>query len=145
MILGIVGSEAAKFTAASEKAARKQIRTLLKKYKPEAVVSGGCHLGGVDIWAVEEAKKLGIPVTEYLPKKLSWEYYKRRNIVIAEVADITVCITVNKLPASYRGMRFPLCYHCNTTKHIKSGGCWTTKYARSLGKEGYTITIGQSE
>jgi len=31
-------------------------------------------------------------------------------------------------------MRFPFCYHCKSNLHVKSGGCWTAKYAERLGK-----------
>ena len=145
MILGIVGSEGAKFNKGTELSARLRIRSLFIDYAPTLVVSGGCHLGGIDIWAVEEAKHYGIPTLEYLPEKRSWTYYRKRNIQIAVKADITVCLTVDKLPLSYKGMRFPYCYHCQTSQHIKSGGCWTVKYSRDkLGKKSYTIRLIQS-
>lgn len=127
MILGVVGSEAAKFTPSTEEAARAAIRAAIKKHNPEKVVSGGCHLGGVDIYAEEEAKALGIPFEAYLPKTLAWEGgYKQRNLRIAE-ADLVVCITLAELPPSYTGMRFKGCYHCKdrNPNHVKSGGCWT--------------------
>jgi hypothetical protein len=38
-------------------------------------------------------------------------------------------------------MKFDLCYHCGTKDHVKSGGCWTVKYARKLGKQGKVIII----
>ena len=54
MKVGIVGHEAAKFTPETEHAARQIIRTLLAT--PDAiVVSGACHLGGIDVWAEEIA------------------------------------------------------------------------------------------
>jgi len=141
MNLGIVGSEAAKFTPATELKAREVIRAWIKKY--DEVVSGGCHLGGIDIWAKEEAGKLGIPFTEYLPKTRSWEHYKERNIKIAERSHVVICITVKELPPGYkkRGFESP-CYHCNTDTHIKSGGCWTVKYAKlKLLRVGFVIVI----
>lgn len=138
--LAIVGSEGAKFTKRTEARARELIRGLFARYKPVEVVSGACHLGGIDIWAVEEAREAGIRVKEYPPAELAWDRgYKPRNIRIAQRCTVAVCITVAKLPKSYDGLRFGRCYHCNTDGHIKSGGCWTTKYARSLGKKGYTI------
>lgn len=137
--VGIVGCEAAKFTPQTEKRARASIRELIRNAK--LVVSGACHLGGVDIWAIEEAKKLGIPTKEFAPEKKHWEGYKARNIQIAEASDKVYCITVRKLPKTYKGMRFPLCYHCGTTNHIKSGGCWTVKYAKKIGKRGMIIVV----
>src|SRR5574341_741827 len=128
MRVGIVGSEAAKFTPETENLARQTIRACLRP--GDVVVSGGCHLGGVDTFAVEEAKALGLEWVEHLPAKHTWEGgYKQRNLKIAQDSDRVVCITVAALPANYTGMRFSRCYHCNTDKHVKSGGCWTVKQA----------------
>jgi hypothetical protein len=141
MILGIVGSEEAKFTPETEEAARLLIRLHLKM-GVHRVVSGGCHLGGIDIWAVEEASRLGILVMEYLPRTKNWEGYKARNMLIAENSDQVICITVKVLPPGYKVRGFEkYCYHCKTDQHVKSGGCWTTKYARKLGKVGRTLVI----
>lgn len=128
MKIGIVGHEAKKFTAETEAIARDIIRSLLS---PEDVlVSGGCHLGGIDIWAEEEADKLGIQKEIYLPAKLAWEGgFKQRNLKIAAVSDEVHCIVVKDYPPNYVGMRFKYCYHCDTDEHIKSGGCWTAKKA----------------
>lgn len=150
MRIGIVGSEAAKFTPETEALARAEIRNKLNvigaiQVGHPWVVSGGCHLGGIDIWAVEEAKKLGIPddhIVEYKPKVLRWEGgYKQRNLEIAKGSDFVVCITVKELPPGYKGMRFDRCYHCDTNEHVKSGGCWTVKEAIKMGKEGQVIVI----
>lgn len=142
MRLGIVGHEAKKFTVETEVLARQAIRELLRRHNARCVVSGGCHLGGIDIWAVEEAKKLGLDFVEFLPAKLTWSGgYKDRNIRIAEGSDKVVCIVVAAYPNNYIGMRFNYCYHCGTSDHIKSGGCWTTKYARSVGTKTETIVI----
>jgi hypothetical protein len=136
MRIGIVGSEAAKFTPDTERQARAFIRALLEP--GVVVISGACHLGGVDSFAIEEAKAAGLEFREHKPRVLSWEDgYKPRNIRIAEDSDRVVCITVDRLPPTYTGMRFPLCYHCRTKDHVKSGGCWTVKYAQQvLGKPG---------
>ncbi len=144
MKIGIVGSEAAKFTPVSEARARKAIRTLLSR--GDIVVSGACHLGGIDQWCIEEAYALGLASVEYPPANLHWDTgYKPRNILIAEQSDKVFCLTVNVLPPAYTGMRFKLCYHCGTTDHVKSGGCWTVKYAREkLGKPGQIIVVEQA-
>lgn len=140
MRIGIVGSEGAKFTPETEAKARTIIRSLLSN--GDSVVSGGCHLGGIDKWAVEEADRGGYDFVEYLPKTLQWSGgYKERNILIAENSDKVVCITLRKLPDTYKGMTFDLCYHCGTSDHVKSGGCWTVKYAKKLGKPGEVIVI----
>lgn len=134
MKLGIVGHEAAKFTRVKEEEARSVIRELIRA-DCDLVVSGACHLGGVDIYAVEEARQMGLPTVEYPPLNYSWsEGYKPRNIQIAEHADKVICLVVKELPPEYQGMRFKLCYHCKTDTHVKSGGCWTARYAGKLGK-----------
>lgn len=141
MRLGIVGHEAAKFTAETERLARLEIRNLLGPHVI-AVVSGACHLGGIDIWAVEEAQSAGKETIEFPPATRRWEGgYKDRNVAIAENSDRVICIVVKKLPEGYQGMRFPYCYHCKTDSHVKSGGCWTARYAGKLGKPFEIIEI----
>lgn len=135
MIVGIVGSEAAKFTSLTEEKARSAIRDFIKN--ATKVISGKCHLGGIDIWAIEEAIKLEKPFQEFPPTIRRWEGgYKQRNLQIAQESDIVVCITVETLPDTYTGMRFERCYHCalDEQRHVKSGGCWTLKQARKLKK-----------
>ena len=140
MTIGIVGSEAAKFTIDNQIAAKLTIRNLIVGYSK--VVSGGCHLGGIDIWAIEEAKLAGKYTEEYLPKTRNWEGYKARNILIAMNSDVVICITVEKLPPGYKERGFEkFCYHCKTDEHIKSAGCWTVKFARGIGKLAHTIVL----
>jgi hypothetical protein len=38
-------------------------------------------------------------------------------------------------------MTFEMCYHCMSDTHVKSGGCWTVKYAKKIGKEGEVLVI----
>jgi hypothetical protein len=136
MRIGIVGSESAKFTKLGKKRAKYLILKILSRFGVTEVVSGDCHLGGIDRWAARIGRRLGLAVTEFPPKTLSWESgYKPRNIQIAKRSDKVYCITVDKLPWNYTGMRFKLCYHCGVDTHVKSGGCWTMKEAKRLGKE----------
>lgn len=146
MRIGIVGHEAAKFTPAAEAQARWIVRSILEDALSAdgvpTVVSGGCHLGGIDKWAEEIAAELWLPMVVHAPKVLTWEGgYKPRNILIAEDSDEVHNIVVRALPATYRGMRFSRCYHCHTTDHVKSGGCWTAKYAQRLGKPAFWHVI----
>lgn len=143
MRLGIVGSEGGKFTPVTEHNARILIRVLLDLHHPELVVSGACHLGGIDQWGVEEAKARGIQVKEFPPKTHSWlNGYRPRNIHIAMNSDHVVCITVKDLPPGFKeGGWERFCYHCLTKEHIKSGGCWTVKYAKKMGKTGEVIVV----
>ena len=135
MILGIVGHEASKFNTLAEARARMAIRALLRRYKPTLVVSGACPLGGIDIWAVEEARKLGVPVREYAPTSHQWAGpggFQERNLQIAK-ADVVACISVTQYISTYRGRRFPTCYHCKERNppHVKGGGCWTAWQAKA--------------
>lgn len=142
MIVGIVGSEAAKFTPAGKDRAQTAILEILERTEATAVVSGSCHLGGIDVWAAMVGAAMGIKVIEFPPKEQSWSFgYKPRNIQIAKTSDEVYCITVDKLPPFYSGMRFDGCYHCKTNDHVKSGGCWTMKYAMNHGKRGYLVVV----
>lgn len=139
-VVGIVGSEGAKFTEYTEVKSRRLIRELLSAPDVRAVSSGACHLGGIDLWAEEEAKALGKfdPALIFPPRTRSWEHgYKPRNLAIARASTEVHCITIATYPAVYHGMKFDRCYHCNTDAHVKSGGCWTVKQARLLGKPGF--------
>ena len=143
-VLGIVGAEAAKFTPQWQIYAKYQIHEAFIRHQPSLIVSGRCPLGGVDIWAIEEARKAGIRTREFPPGHNSWEYFKARNIQIAE-SDIVLCITVRYYHNDYKGRRFKLCYHCKTDDHVKSGGCWTMHYARRLGHESELVIVGEPD
>lgn len=149
MILGIVGAEQAKYAAVGERATRTYIRALIQargvhhlvsgpliSSQPYSVCSGKCHLGGVDIFAVEEAAVLGIPYTEYPPKEHNWEKgYRPRNVQISQASTEVYSFTVRAYPEGYSNTRFEDCYHCNMKTHMKSGGCWTMVHARTRGKK----------
>lgn len=136
--VGIVGHEAAKFTKMGEHEARLTIRRILTHgIDPVTLVSGGCHLGGIDIWAEEVADDLKIPKIIFKPKRLFWEPhgFKERNIQIAQQSDVLACLAVVRLADSFKGMTHTACYHCKSEDHIKGGGCWTMKVANALGKK----------
>jgi hypothetical protein len=131
VIVGIVGSEAAKFTSETHRKAVELIDNILSEPGVTEVVSGGCHLGGIDIWAEEAGYAKGLKVTVYKPVVLNWnEGYKPRNLKITNRSDVVHCITLKELPSGYNGIRFEGCYHCGTKDHVKSGGCWTMKKAK---------------
>jgi len=130
VILGIVGSEQAKFTPETEAAARAVISTYIDECRPHEIVSGGCHLGGVDLYAEEAAAEYGIPVVVFRPATLRWGEpggYKERNLRIAKRSDAVLCVTLAVLPPTYDGPDYGPCYHCRgrNPPHVKSGGCWT--------------------
>lgn len=143
--IGIVGSEAKKFTSRTEELAREVIRNLFISTHATLVVSGACHLGGVDRFAIEEAEKCDLAIKEFPPRDFNWDTgYRPRNILIAKRSQEVYCITVDTLPVGYDGMRFAICYHCRTSSHVKSGGCWTVKYAREkLGRKTGVYVVSQ--
>lgn len=147
MKVGIVGSEAAKFTKLGEERAKVAIYDILSRDGITGVVSGHCHLGGIDIWAEEAGTNMALDLFIFPPLQLNWSNgYKPRNVQIATNSDIVYCISVNKLPPDYSGMTFKSCYHCknyggNPSNHTKSGGCWTMYQAIKMGKQGKLIII----
>lgn len=158
MRIGIVGSEASKFTEKGKAQARDAIFNILTASDATAVVSGHCHLGGIDIWAEEIADDINFDVRAgsgedklekliFPPRELNWANgYKPRNLQIVHNSDKLYCITVDKLPDDYKGMRFTSCYHCekagfNGKNHVKSGGCWTVIQGMKKTKEGLWIIV----
>lgn len=154
MILGIVGHAADKFTPETEALARAAIRGAIKHYKPTKVVSGACPMGGIDEYAIQEAKKLGVDTEEFAPVVNRWEGtaakpgFHQRNMTIAEQSDVVVSFVLTEFPPNFTGRKFTFCYHHRDEKewhdkhpHIKSGGCYTAAYARKLGKVGKTIIL----
>lgn len=142
-LVAIVGHAGDKFYEPSEDKARWLIREILAPnlFEEVVLVSGGCHQGGVDIFAEEEAKSLGLATLIFKPKNLMWSTgFKPRNIQIAKACTEAHCIVVADYPPGYttddKGLKFPTCYHCGMGQqpHIKSGGCWTVKRAGSDGK-----------
>jgi hypothetical protein len=138
--VGVVGAEAAKFTELGRSRAFHCINAIMYGAPADTIfVSGGCHLGGVDIWMEEIAAELGRATEIHTPKHLRWkpDGYEARNLLIAS-ADHVHCLAVDRLPANYTGLAFENCYHCvregrgyrvrqdrEYPPHIKSGGCWT--------------------
>lgn len=163
MKIAIVGHEGGKFTLDTRLRAEAIIQEIIcnaagielgEAYQPKAknvtVVSGHCHLGGIDIWAENIGMFLGTGLEIYPPAKLEWSGgYRERNIQIAKNCDVIHNIVVAEYPPDYKGMRFEYCYHCRKRvesvtgwhgqgPHIKSGGCWTAWLAHEkFGKPAY--------
>lgn len=134
MKVGVVGHAAEKFTEKTEEVARDAIRDALESNRAKLMVSGGCHMGGVDIWAEDVATVLGIGTLVHKPRVRTWSArggFRDRNLLIARDSDVVACVVVVKLPSRFRGMKFDGCYHCQNylagckLPHVKSGGCWT--------------------
>jgi hypothetical protein len=142
-IIGIVGHAAEKFTPDTEAQARAIIRRLLTG--ASGACSGESPMGGIDVWAREEAVALGVPFTGCPPTVHQWAGpggFMDRNLQIARISDEVYSLVVKDFPPGFRGKRYPFCYHCKTAAHIKSGGCWTVKQAAALGKHTDVIVIG---
>lgn len=134
MKLGIVGAAAEKFTPESEARARRSIAALIEQWRPHAVVSGRSPMGGVDVWAEEEAVRLGVPLIIYPARHRRWGGdggFRDRNLRIAQASDLVAVVVVRQVPPRFSGMQFDGCYHCRRDPrgchlaHVKSGGCWT--------------------
>ncbi len=130
MRLGVVGHERAKFTLATEIAAKRAIMQAIEVFRPTALVSGHCPLGGVDIWAEEAAEIFGLEMIVHAPQSFTWDGmngYKARNLRIARDSDLVLCVALHDLPRGFTGMRHEACYHClgRNPPHVKGGGCWT--------------------
>lgn len=140
MRIGIVGNGSDKFTEKGEAEAREAIRRILQG--ASFMVSGHSPVGGIDIWAEEEAKALGIPLDLKVPEINQWDPpggygYKARNLDIAKHSNVVVVILADVYPEEYTGRRFKVCYHhrgheyngITPENHVKSGGCWTGRKA----------------
>lgn len=131
--LAIIGHAQDKFTSHAESLAYQAIYELITHYQPSIIISGGCHLGGVDIYAEHVANALSIPTRIYKPARLSWSGgYRERNLKIAHNSSLVAVVVVESYPLAYTGQRFNGCYHCGNRNppHIKSGACWTAKHSR---------------
>lgn len=117
--LAIVGSTT--FADAWDDEVREIIGDHLDRLHPVLVISGGAL--GVDSWAVDEAKALGIPTREYLPEHRRWAPtgFKARNILIA-----TNCTHLLRV----------YCPHGRTY-----GSGWTADYAERLGRTVTRIAV----
>lgn len=141
MKIGIIGNAADKFTKEQEQKVKLYIVEIILRFtkfsKPPTIVSGHCHLGGVDIWAEEIGELLNCKLEIKTPLQKNWTYYKLRNLEIAKSSDELYIILSEKLPPNYTGMRFDGCYHCKNDRppHVKSGACWTGIKALELHKK----------
>lgn len=103
---------------------KQEITIVLKKYPLDTIIiSGGAK--GVDTMALEVAKEMNFKTQEYKPEKENWEFYKKRNLQIANDCDELYCFSV--------GVRKVKCYHHNSPQnHEKTAGCYTLEQAAQL-------------
>jgi len=145
MKIGIIGHGEDKFTEKTKKMAKLIIMVILREYLKNIsidekliVVSGHSPVGGIDIYAEEVAKNMGLELDLKIPRQHTWNAaygYKQRNLDIAKDSDKLHVILVDKYPPNYKGEKFNYCYHCHTNEHIKSGACWTAKKAEGFKKK----------
>jgi hypothetical protein len=142
--IGIVGAAWDKFTPEQ----KERVKSLIHELLPDGstVVSGRSPMGGVDVWAEEEAdfREGHVGKIIHAPEVEQWNPpgrygYKARNLDIARNSDVVHVIVVRDYPPGYGGQQFGACYHCagrnDNPPHCKSGGCWTGIQAQKLGKK----------
>ncbi len=128
---GIVGHEEKKFTKKTKATAKDFIALIMTP--EDTLVSGHCHLGGVDIYAEDFVDEMGYEKIIHKPRTKKWATgFKPRNLLIAKDSEVIYVILVKEYPPEYTGRKFELCYHCDTTEHVKSGVCWTAWKAVKL-------------
>lgn len=125
MIVAIVGTTT-DLTEVEYMDMRKHIALTIKEHPQDTVIlSGGAKV--VDKLVVEIAEGLGYKTQEFIPLFKNWQYYKRRNLDIANVCDELTCFTVKTHKQK--------CYHHNTPQdHEKTAGCWTLNRVAQQGK-----------
>ena len=126
MNVAIVGTSM-DLTENEERDVRQMIALILQsRYgKSDTVISGGAK--GVDTFAIEIAKGLGMPTKIYPPEKPEKRYYFKRNAIIAKECDELHCFSIP--------CRKTKCYHHEEEQeHEKTAGCWTMNEAEKLNK-----------
>lgn len=84
-----------------------------KHYDHFTVVSGGA--AGIDSLTEALTIELDLPFNKFLPEKQEWEFFKKRNKLIAETCDHLIMVR-SKQSKTY-------------------GSGWTADYAEEIGKE----------
>jgi len=86
MKIAIVGTTIS-LSENEERDMRQHISLVLKKYdtNKDVIISGGAK--GVDAMSLEIAERLGFQTIVYTPEKEGWEFYKKRNLEIAQNCD----------------------------------------------------------
>ncbi len=130
--LGVVGHGQEKFTVRTEWLAREAIHEAALRHGATAISSGHSPMGGVDLYAEDVANELALDTDGLIfePTVHVWNGaggFRARNLKIAAVSNLVLCVVVQKLPPHFDGMKFDRCYHCQgrNPDHVKSGGCWT--------------------
>ena len=125
--LGIVGSSKADKSAYDQIKLYIDMNTSIYTGTSDTVVVSGGEPNGVDSIVRDACKQLGVAFKEFKPEKIGWEYFKKRNLQIAEYCDKIISFA---LPyGTTAGV--PKCYHCTNAgkddNHEKTAGCYTGK------------------
>ena len=136
MKVAFVGADGTKWDQRTETIVRLKMRNIMRYYMSAypnnfIPISGHSPKGGVDIWAEEIAKELGLEMKIFAPEVFAWEDeekvgYKKRNIMIAEE-----CYILFVFSPSING------------KVVWNGGLWPANYAENLGKNVHKIVISK--
>jgi len=125
MKIAIVGSQGRYWTPETRKTAVLKLVEILNMYnKPNVdivVVSGVCPYEGMDIYAEVVATIFGYELELYPARTKDRIGYRERNYQIAKACDVLYCFDP-------RGRGW-------------SGGKWTMKMAKELGKETHLVEI----
>ena len=135
MKVAIVGTTA-NLTKYEQQIMKQEITIVLKKYPINTIIISGAAKG-VDTIALEVAKDIGFTIKEYKPEKKQWEFYKKRNLQIANDCDELYCFSVS--------VRKTKCYHHNPPQnnHEKTAGCWTLEKASQMIKPCTLIVLSK--
>ena len=139
--VAIVGVSGEKLDNFEKEKAVLEIIKIGDRHKGCTIVSGHSPRGGIDILAEMYADFTKKDKLIFKPDTSDWEDegekkgYKTRNLEIAEACDILYCISV---PMKEGGKS---CYHCKQFTHEKTGGCWTMREAKKLGKKTKLIIL----
>lgn len=132
--IAFVGAEESKLLSAGLdlESVEMHLRNIIQSEKNEGefiFISGACPKGGVDIIAENVADELGLQKLIFAPDVHQWTGtgikmgYKERDIAMAASCDILYCVD----PVG-----------------VKSGGDWTLRMARRLGKEVHRVELSPS-
>jgi hypothetical protein len=90
--LCIVGSRELSWREPTKAVVRSIIRATLTLIDPDAVISGQSPAGGVDVWAEQEAKRMGFPFMPFPPRAHNRAAYFERDIAMAEACTHLLCL-----------------------------------------------------
>lgn len=156
MKIGIGGGRESKWKPEQKRIARIIIRNLLCGthrlstpqikssfgYGKTILVSGHCHLGGVDIWAEEIAKELGIEVEKHPAPAKSWN---DKLIVLEQTAfDSIYGYQDEKKLKGYRTRNIDMAKSCDVWYAIEAKGSCRRCYGTGHQPDRYGFSSGFS-